>query len=126
MSIFKQPGIVRWDLPWYGIGWHRGLFWCNYQRPGHTLFINSYRRSPLCFTWLNRIGWVGGRSNAMPPWLWFSGSIRNPRASWHVRVWRLYVGGNTPKRIERRLMARLLDDEARAVQAEEEMGDANP
>lgn len=124
VETFRTDSSVRHDLAFrghalYGAGWMRGYFG---GMPGvaHYYHLNAYRWAPVSFRWLNMVGWF-----EKPLWdaiTWrrrvgvhYTGSIREPWSAWHLRVGRVFVGGDTPRFVQawlRRRELRKWDDAA--------------
>ena len=92
----------------YGVGRHRVI---RFDRRAVELFANSYRWAPVSLRWLRLCGWLlplnpgyGWHRQARVDW---TGSRREPRSTWYLRLGRCYVGGDTPRWLQRRMAERL-------------------
>jgi ribosomal protein S27AE len=98
METFRRKdGYVRYDWEYrYGVGRSPVVFWNNLAYPGVTYFFNSYRDAPIRFSLIHEVGMWRDRP-IMRRWLYFTGSMVEPYASWYFRVGRVFVGGTTPQ-----------------------------
>ena len=108
----RAGGFVRHDLDvlgraTYGVGRMR-TFHGGFSRITRQAFVNSYRWAPVGLRWLRVAGVIedlqaarGGVRHVA-----WTGSLREPRSAWYLRCGRFYVGGDTPKWLQRRMAER--------------------
>lgn len=99
-TVFRRDdGYVRHDFEWYGFGHHDG--WRPTLGRVNHFWVNSYRRCPRAFRFrlVHCCGYI--REHGPRKHLIFSGSMVEPYTSWFLRVGRFYVGGHSPKWLQR-------------------------
>lgn len=117
---FVRKDVNVFGRATYGFGRHQT---CAYFAWAWVLFVNSYRWAPVM---VKLITHAGRLQQAPAPGLariCFNGSIRDPRASWSLRLGRSFIGGTTPGWVKRQLAAR---DERRWQAAAAEYDAAQP
>jgi hypothetical protein len=96
IEYFNNGTTKRWDLgKLYGVGYHTSVYVGNVPRRGRTFFLNSYKKAPVNMRFLNRLGIIDDTKGV--GLLFFTGSYKDPNHSWHLRLGRRFVGGQTPK-----------------------------
>lgn len=112
LETFRDDrGFVRYDwsvrgYALYGVGRYR-TYNSGFSRMAWRYFLNSYRWAPLPVRLVSTVGLLDKPGYQWPtPRVAFSGSVVRPRASWAVRVGRVFVGGDTPGFVQRWLSRR--------------------
>jgi len=104
----STPCVTRYDLAidgraaYYGVGRMR-TFHSGFAAVAVQLFVNSYVAAPVALRAVHCVGWLQSPARRRLAW---TGSLREPRSQWYLRVGRAFVGGDTPAVLQRWLLAR--------------------